>query len=173
VSPDDRISSSADDLVRSAPDEGSALVRTYMSEPEQEAWLGLVETYESLVRALDAQLLAEHGVSLSAFEALLQIAHTDGGTIGVSDLANRIRLSQSRVSRLVAELENKGLVERRRSTTDARSTHAVISEAGWTRLRQAAPTYLQSVRTNFLDGLAAKDIENLRRVWKKVGALHQ
>jgi DNA-binding MarR family transcriptional regulator len=156
------------DARRNAPEEARALVRSFLSEEEELAWHGLLETHEALVRALDARLLAEHRMPLSAFEALIQIAHAEDGTISISDLAERIRLSPSQVSRLVIDLERRGLVERHRSSTDARSTHARVTEAGRAELRDAAPTYLSTIRALLFDGLSERDVKQLRRIWERI-----
>jgi DNA-binding MarR family transcriptional regulator len=159
---------SSSDGLRSAPEEARALVRSFLSDEEELAWLGLLETHEALVRALDARLLAEHQLPLSAFEALIQIAHAEDGTISISGLATRIRLSPSQVSRLVIDLERRGLVERRRSSTDARSTHAGITEAGRAELREAAPTYLSTIRAHLFDRLSEREVKQLRRIWERI-----
>jgi DNA-binding MarR family transcriptional regulator len=156
------------DALRSAPEEARALVRSFLSDEEELAWHGLLETHEALVRALDARLLAEHQLPLSAFEALIQIAHAEDGTISISDLAERIRLSPSQVSRLVIDLERMGLVRRHRSSTDARSTHAAITEAGQAELRKAAPTYLSTIRAHLFDRLSEREVKQLRCIWERI-----
>lgn len=156
------------DRRRSAPEEARALVRASLSEDEEQAWHGLLETHETLVRALDARLLAERQMPLSAFEALIQIGHAEEGAIGISDLAERIRLSPSQVSRLVIDLERRGLVERHRSSADARSTHAGITESGRAELREAAPAYLSTIRANLFDRLSERDVKQLRRIWERI-----
>jgi DNA-binding MarR family transcriptional regulator len=156
------------DARRGPPEEARALVRAFLSEDEERAWLGLLETHEALVRALDARLLAQHQLPLSAFEALIQIAHAEDATISISELAERIRLSPSQVSRLVIDLERRGLVERHRSSTDARSTRAAITEAGWAALREAAPSYLSTIRAHLFDRLSEREVKQLRRIWERI-----
>jgi DNA-binding MarR family transcriptional regulator len=159
---------SSSDARRGAPEEARALVRSFLSDEEELAWYGLLETHEALVRALDARLLAQHHMPLSAFEALIQIAHAEDGAISISELAERIRLSPSQVSRLVIDLEHKGLFERHRSSTDARSTHAGITEAGRAELREAAPAYLATIRAQLFDRLSEREVKQLRRIWERI-----
>lgn len=151
-------------------EETRALVRDFLSDEEAWAWHGLVETHEALVRALDARLLAEHNVPLSTFEALVQIAHAEGDTISVSELAERIRLSPSQVSRLAIDLERKGHVKRQRSSTDSRSTRVAVTEAGLTQLREATPTYLSTLRALLLDALSEREVKQLGRIWERIRA---
>jgi DNA-binding MarR family transcriptional regulator len=161
--------STAGELVGTAPDEARALIRAFLSEEEERAWTGLLETHEALVRELDARLLAEHNMPLSTFEALMHIAHTEEGTIAISELADRVRLSPSHVSRLVIELERQGFVERQRSATDSRSTRATITKVGHKRLREAGATYLSTIRALLLDPLGEREVNQLVRIWERIG----
>jgi len=146
------------------------VVRAFLSDEEQQAWYGMLEAHDALQRALDSRLLAEHRLPLSAFEALMHIAHAEAGTISISDLADRVRLSPSQVSRLAIELERDGLIQRRRSPADSRSTHAVITEQGRARLGEAAPAYLATIRAYLFDPLTEREIRQLARIWQKTKA---
>jgi DNA-binding MarR family transcriptional regulator len=158
------------ELVETAPEEGRTLIRAFLSEEEESAWTGLLETHEALVRELDARLLAEHNMPLSTLEALMHIGHAEEGTFAISELAERIRLSPSHVSRLVIELERQGLVERQRSSSDSRSTRATITGAGRKRLRDAGATYLSTIRALLLDPLGEREVKQLVRIWEHIGA---
>ncbi len=162
--------STAAELVDTAPDEGRALIRAFLSEEEERAWAGLVDAHEALVRELDARLLAEHNMPLGSFEALMHVAHAEEGTISISELAEQIRLSPSHVSRLVIDLERQGFVERQRSATDSRSTRATITEGGRKRLQEAGATYLSTIRALLLDPLGEREVKQLGRIWERIGA---
>jgi DNA-binding MarR family transcriptional regulator len=163
-------SSTAGELAGTAPEEARALIRAFLSEEEERAWTGMVDTHEALLRALDERLLAEHKMPLSTFEALMHIAHAEEGTIAISELAERIRLSPSHVSRLVIALERQGFVGRQRSSKDARSTRATITESGRKQLREAGSTYLSTIRALLLDPLGEREIEQLVHIWERIGA---
>jgi hypothetical protein len=89
------------------------MVRTYLTEEQEQIWFGLMETYDALLRALDTRMLAEHNMPLSAFEALMHITHADEGAISISDLAELVRLSPSQTSWIAIDLET----QRTRPTT--------------------------------------------------------
>src|SRR5262245_25666210 len=108
-------------------------------------------------------MMQEHRLPLTTFDALAQIAHAPDGEIAISDLAEEVRLSPSRVSRLVMELEQEGLVVRRRSDEDGRSTRAAITDRGRERLGEGVPTYMSAVREHLLDGLSQADVKALAR----------
>jgi DNA-binding MarR family transcriptional regulator len=153
-----------------APEEARAVVRAFLSEEEEMAWRGLLETYAQLVGALDARLIAEHNMPLGAIDALIAIAHAEGGAISVSELAEQLGLSPSRVSRLAIDLERQGLVERRRSSSDSRSTEVAATDAGRARLLEAAPGYFETVRGLLIDPLGKRELKQLGRIWERLRA---
>jgi DNA-binding MarR family transcriptional regulator len=151
-----------------APEEARAMVRAFLSDEEERIWFGLMETYDSLLRALDARMLAEHNMPLSAFEALMHITHAEEGAISIAQLALRVRLSPSQVSRIAIDLERRGLVQRQRSATDSRSTEVAITDAGRAQLQHAAPAYLSTIRTRIFEGLSERDVKQLARILARI-----
>jgi DNA-binding MarR family transcriptional regulator len=154
----------------SAAREVRQLIRRFLTEDEEAAWQGLLETREALVRTLDERLQAEHQVSLGTVDALMQIAHAEEGTIAVSELARLLDLSPSHVSRVVIDLERKGWVERQRSPNDSRSTRARATDAGRRQLLDAAPTYLSTIRELLFEGLSEREVKQLVRIWARIRA---
>jgi DNA-binding MarR family transcriptional regulator len=145
-------------------------MRAFLSDDEERAWHGLVEAYDSLTRVLDARLVAIHRFPLTTLEALIEIAHAEDDSISVSDLAERVRLSPSRTSRLAIELERQGLVERQRDAADTRSTRVAATQAGRDRLLEAAPTYLSTIRAHLFEGLGERDVKQLARILGRIEA---
>jgi DNA-binding MarR family transcriptional regulator len=145
-------------------------MRAFLSDDEERAWDGLVEAHDLLTRALDAHLVANHRLPLSTLQALIEIAHAEDGSISVSDLAERIRLSPSRTSRLAIELERQGLAERQRDAADTRSTRVAATQAGRDRLLEAAPTYLSTIRAHLFKGLSERDVKQLARILGRINA---
>ena len=154
--------------MKSAPQAGRLIIRRFLSEDEEAAWQGLLETREALVRTLDERLLAEHQIPLGTVEALINIAHAEEGTIAVSELARLLDLSPSHTSRLVIDLERKGLVERQRNPEDSRSTRAAVTDAGRKQLLDAAPTYLSTIRELLFDHLSKREVKQLARIWTRI-----
>src|SRR5436305_8183044 len=104
--------------------------QTGWDEAHTEAWIGLLETHKRLTRAVDAELEAAHGLSLSTLEVLVRLALADDRALGLSALAAACGLSLSRVSRIVDSLQARGLVERRADPSDARAVQGQLTEAG-------------------------------------------
>ena len=132
------------------------------------AWVGFLKAHASVVKALDADLIARHGLPLSAYEVLLKLALSDRGQLRMSDLAQQALLSQSRISRLVDQLCQQGLIERKSCESDSRVVYAQITEAGRARLDDAAQTHSAGVEGRFFERLSDADLERLAEIWEQI-----
>ena len=137
------------------------------SETYADAWIGLLETHKRLTRALDAELEAEHGLSLSAVEALARLAGAEERRLRLSALATACGLSLSRVSRIVDALEGRGLVQRRSLESDGRAVEAHLTDAGLQLVRAAQASHVASVQDKFFAQLSEHEIETLARVFAR------
>ena len=133
-----------------------------------DAWVGFLKAHSRVVKALDADLIARHGLPLSAYEVLLQLAMSEQGHLRMSDLAQQALLSQSRISRLVDQLCGQGLVERRSCETDSRVVYGMITDAGRARLDEAGATHSAGLDARFFDRLSPADLERLAAVWDQI-----
>src|SRR5687767_11095724 len=97
------------------------------------------------MRQLEAELLAEHQLPLAWYDVLVQLAHAPGRRLRMAELAERVLLSRSGLTRLVDRLVREGLVVRDSCSSDGRGVNAVLTEHGLTRLRAAAPTHLRGI----------------------------
>jgi DNA-binding MarR family transcriptional regulator len=143
------------------------------SAPRANAWVGLLHTHAQLTKALDADLIAHHHITLSAYELLARLAVAEEGHLRMSRLAELALLSQSRVSRIVDQLEERGLVERRACPGDSRVVHAAITERGSQLLCEAQATHFRGVQERFFGRLDCDDVEHLVRIWAKVTGEHE
>jgi DNA-binding MarR family transcriptional regulator len=114
------------------------------------AWESLLRAHASLVRELDAELQAAHAMSLGDYDVLLTLANAPGARMRMRELADRVILSRSGVTRRVDRLEAAGFVCRERAVDDGRSIDAVLTDAGRARLREAGPTHLAGIEARFL-----------------------
>ncbi len=137
---------------------------------ELEAWGGLLRTHAALVRALDHEMQAEHGISLTQYEVLLLLARSDNCALRMNELADGALLSLSGLSRLVDRLVSLGLVERRQCPTDRRGAFAVITPAGRRRFAAARPTHLDGVRRRLIDPLPPESVTALAAAWATLEA---
>lgn len=129
-----------------------------LTADEEAAWRAVARLFCVLPRVLDAELLTAHGLTLHEYVVLMSLSDEPRGRLRMSDLATRVALSQSGMSRVVDRLVREGLVDRERCPSDGRSFLAVITDVGLERLRAAYPTHLRGVRENVLDHLAGMDL---------------
>ena len=133
--------------------------------PSAEAWIGLLETHKRLTRELEAELEAEHGLSISGLELMSRLAAAEDRTLRLTTLAAQAGLSLSRVSRIVDMLEQRALVERRHCPEDARARNAWLTDDGFDLLRAAQATHFAGVQRRFFDQLDDGDVDALARVF--------
>jgi DNA-binding MarR family transcriptional regulator len=139
-----------------------------LSPRELRAWRGLLRVHASLVKSLDAELEAEHGLAVTTYEVLLYLADAPEGRLRMHDLATRVLLSRSGLTRLVDRLERDGLLERKSCESDARGAFAVLTPRGRDKLTAARRTHLQGVRRHFLEYLSGDELDALSSVWERV-----
>ena len=134
-----------------------------LDTPNLDDWRTFLQAHALLSRRLDDELRAEHGMSLAEYDALVQLAHAPGHRLRMNQLADRVLLSRSGVTRLVDRLVADGLVTRTMCTTDARGAEAVITIAGVQRLRSATGTHLRGVARYFVGPLSSDELAALGR----------
>jgi DNA-binding MarR family transcriptional regulator len=139
-----------------------------LTERELRAWRGLLKAHTTLVKALDAELVAEHGLGVTSYEVLLYLADAPKGQMRMHDLASSVLLSRSGLTRLVDRLERDGLLARKACDSDARGAYAVLTEAGRSKLDAARRTHLAGVRHHFLSKLDEGEMDRLGELWTKL-----
>jgi DNA-binding MarR family transcriptional regulator len=132
-----------------------------------DAWIGLLETHKRLTRALDAELEAEYGLTISALELLGRLAAAENRSLGLSALASRCGLSLSRVSRLMDALEARGLVERRAVQADARAVQGHLTDAGLELVQRAQASHFASVQRSFFAQLSREQVGTLAHIFSQ------
>jgi len=110
---------------------------------------------------MSAQLVAQHGLTINDYEALLHLARAEDGRMRRVDLAERLILTASGVTRLLDGLEAAGLVERASCDSDRRVTYAVLTEAGRTKLRQASKSHVADIRAYFEGRFSSEELTQL------------
>ena len=139
-----------------------------LSPEERAAWSGFIRAHATIVKDLDAELQAAHGLPLSSFDVLLQLSLVPEGRMQMSELAEAVHLSRSGLTRMVDRLERQGLLERHRGDRDPRQVFACITGPGLERLAETTPTHLTGVRRRFLERLSQTQLEQLAAVWNQL-----
>jgi len=133
----------------------------WLSAPEMECWRALISVTTGVLGALDSELQAEQGLSLGEYEVLVHLSEEPEHSLRMTDLASRLHLSPSGITRRIDGLERAGLVERRQCPSDRRGSNAVLTKEGMRRLAAAAPTHVRGVRAHFIDQLTDEEIASL------------
>ncbi len=124
----------------------------------------LLRGHASVTRAISAQLVAEHGLTINDYEALLHLARAEDVRMRRVDLAERLILTASGVTRLLDGLEAGGLVERASCASDRRVTYAVLTETGRKKLREASKSHIADVREFFEKRYTDEELQQLARL---------
>lgn len=114
--------------------------------PAVRAWTRLLRAHASTTRVLSAELQSDHGLTLNDFEALYVLSRAEGGRMKRVELARRLLLSPSGITRLCEGLERAGLVRRTTCASDLRIAYAELTPAGRERLEAASCAHVGSIR---------------------------
>jgi DNA-binding MarR family transcriptional regulator len=125
------------------------------------AWGGLLRSHASMTRAMNAQLVAEHGITLSDYDVMVQLENAPGCRMRRIDLANSVLLTASGITRLLDRLEAEGWVCKEHCSSDARVTWAVLTESGHQKLAEAAQTHHADIARLFTDRLSTEELDAL------------
>src|SRR5436309_8504425 len=114
--------------------------------PAIDVFVRILRANAAVTRQLSAQLSADHGLSINAYEALLHLARAPDSRMRRVDLANGLLLTAGGVTRLLDGLEREGFVARDVCASDRRVSYAVLTEAGRAKLREASNSHTRQIR---------------------------
>lgn len=148
------------------------MASTRLTDTEMRAWQGLLHAYHEVVRRLDRELREDHDMSLAAYDVLLRLARAPDRELRMSELAERVMLSPSGITRTVDRLAARGLVERRSHPEDARGAVAHLTDEGLQELRRAARTHLRGIRRHFTGRLQDAQLRNVASALEAITGPH-
>jgi DNA-binding MarR family transcriptional regulator len=137
-----------------------------------DAWRSYLQSHASIVRVLDAELAAEHGMTTRDYEVLLYLAQADERRLPMSALAERTMLTRSGITRLVDGLVESELIERVACPNDARVSYAQLTDVGYSKLREAGCTHVASIQRLFLEHFSPEEIEQLASLLSRLPGAH-
>ncbi|HWN34602.1 MAG TPA: MarR family winged helix-turn-helix transcriptional regulator [Pseudonocardia sp.] len=149
-------------LDRTGPD------RAQLDRTGHVVWRQYVRGHATVVRALEAELLAERQLSLAAYDVLAELAGAPERRMRMTELADAVLLSRSGVTRMVDRLERLGLVTRGRVAEDGRGIAATLTDQGEEQLTGASVTHLAAVQRHFVNQLDEADLRDLRRISERL-----
>lgn len=110
-----------------------------------QAFVALLRAHANTTRQLNAQLIADHGLTMADYDVLLHLAWAPDRRLRRVDLADRVLLTASGITRLLDGLERAGLVDRGSCDSDRRVVYAVLTDSGLAKLREASETHVPQV----------------------------
>ncbi len=140
----------------------------WLTDDEQRAWLAWLGASELLMASLDAQLQRDAGMPHAYYSILAQLSAAPDRTRRMSDLANVVNASASRLSHAVAKLEQRGWVTRATCPGDRRVTLATLTDEGYDVLAQHAPGHVEAVRSGLFDALTPEQVGQLEAICRAV-----
>jgi DNA-binding MarR family transcriptional regulator len=113
------------------------------------AWRAMLLAHDAALRAIEGELDRARCIPLTWYDVLLELNAAPDKRLRMHDLADRVVLSRTRVSRLTDEMAAAGLVTKARHQGDGRVVWAAITKAGAEALRATAPYYLRGIEEYF------------------------
>lgn len=142
----------------------------WLTREQQRIWRSYLLGSARLSERLDADL-RQFGIDLGEYEILVCLEEHLERKMRMSDLAEAVHQSRSRLTHTVARMEQSGLVSRTSCPSDRRGVWAQLTDAGFDLLKTAAPSHVQAVRTNFVEAVEPADFEALGRAFDAVLAV--
>ena len=139
-----------------------------LTAEEEAVWRAFAPLLMRLPKALDSDLRADTGLNMAEYAVLMNLSEAPGRCLRMTELAGRVAMSPSRISRIVDAFASQGLVTRTKVGEDARGNLATLTDAGLKRLRQAWPTHLASVRSRVMDHVAGLDLAALTAAFESM-----
>ena len=119
-------------------------------------------------RAIDEDLTRRSGIGLTRYVVLMRLSEAPGRALRMSELAEAVAISPSRMTRIIQPMIAEGLVTRQPVPDDGRASLAVLTDKGLRRLREAWPAHLAGARALVMDNIDAADRPDLDRITRRL-----
>jgi DNA-binding MarR family transcriptional regulator len=140
----------------------------WLSPEEQRAWRAYIAAALLLEDAIDRQLQQEAGMPHMYYSILSTLSESPGHRLRMTDLAERLKITRSRLTYAVTRLEKDGLLRREECQWDKRGSIAVLTDEGMAVLERAAPGHVETVRAHLFDHLAPHQVAQLEEIFTGV-----
>jgi len=140
----------------------------WLDETEQRAWRGWLDSTRRVQAAVERGLRDDTDMTIDDYEVLVRLSEAPQRRLHMTELADAVTNSPSRLSQRIDRLERDGLVCRSRCPDDGRAFHAVLTDAGYGRLQEAAPGHVATVRSALFDRLTREEIEFLAELMPRL-----
>lgn len=155
------------------PEQSGTVGYSRRREPREEelaTWRAFLRAHAVVTRRIERELVGAGGLSLSEFDVLVTLGQAPEASLRPGDLAERVVLTKSGMTRLLDRLEASGLLERRVCEHDRRGQYARLTTAGRTALRRATRPHLRGVARGFSAPVGAASRPAFRRTLERIAA---
>ncbi|MFI8188289.1 MarR family winged helix-turn-helix transcriptional regulator [Streptomyces sp. NPDC085946] len=136
----------------------------WLTPEEQRAWRAYLAASLLLEDALDRQLQQDAGMPHLYYSILAALSESSGRRLRMTDLAERLKITRSRLTYAVTRLERDAMVRREACPSDRRGSVAALTDEGLAVLERAAPGHVETVRTSLFDHLSAEQVGQLEEI---------
>jgi DNA-binding MarR family transcriptional regulator len=141
-----------------------------LSPTEEALWRAVMRIVKIIPRHLDSDLIRGAGLTASEYTTIMHLSEGPNRERRMADLASATDLSASRMTRLVDDLQSRGLVTKTASSADARVNVAKLTPRGMAKLKSAWPVHLASVRRRFIDCIDTAALDDVTKTLVEVAA---
>lgn len=141
---------------------------THGTDARLASFRAFLRAHARVTRQIERELQAEQGLALADYDLMAELSAAPGRRVRMGELAERLVLSRSGITRLVDRLQAKGLVQRHVCEGDRRGQWAAITDAGQARFRGARSTHMRCVARHFGNRIPAGDHATLERMLGEV-----
>ncbi|MGN9774369.1 MarR family winged helix-turn-helix transcriptional regulator [Micromonospora sp. H33] len=140
----------------------------WLDEREQRAWRGYRRMRRLLDLELSRELMRDAGLSEPDYDVLSDLSETPDQRLRLSELADRMLWSRSRLSHHLTRMQQRGLVARQECAADGRGSVIVLTPEGRRAIEAAAPGHVAAVRRHLIDLLTPDEIAALDALTHRV-----
>lgn len=140
----------------------------WLDAQQQRNWRSFLSVAIVLPEQFSKDLQEKHDLTLSDYEILVRLSESPEHTIRMSELADRVMSSRSRLTHQIDRMISAGLVTRTMCEADKRGFNAVLTAKGYEKLVAAAPDHVESVRKHLVDVLSDQDFATLGEISRKI-----
>lgn len=139
----------------------------WLTDDQQRIWRSWLAGVAQINAFLEADL-HRHALDLSEYEILVSLSESPDRRMRMSDLADTVHQSRSRLTHTIARLERRRLVDRCAAECDGRGVYAILTDKGSEVLDSVAPSHVNAVREIFVDRCDPNDFQALGRIMSAV-----
>ena len=140
----------------------------WLSDAQQQVWRTFLTMNAALNERIERDIQQAAGMPHAYYLVLAMLSESPDRTSRMSQLADLAQMSQSRLSHAVARLEESGWVTRTPAQDDKRGQLATLTDAGYIRLVEVAPSHAETVRSIMFDGLSEEQLVEFGKICQQV-----